>query len=242
MQVVVLCGGKGARMYPTTEELPKPLMHIGDRPILWHIMKFYSKHGHKDFILLLGFKGEMIKEYFINPKNRDLDWNIIFLDTGIETKKGERIKMAKDLIKGDKFLLAYGDDLCNVNINDVIKFHEENGKMVTLTSVKLSSNFGIVETDENGTVKQFKEKPVLDHWISGGYLVLNKEVIDHIKSGMDETDAFETLAADGKVQAFKHEGFWKTMNTIRDMRELNDLWEKGELQKHLGIENTRAKD
>ena len=240
MQVIILCGGKGTRMHPTTELLPKPLMHIGDRPILWHIMKFYSKHGHKDFILLLGFKGKMIKEYFSKLENLDSDWNITFLDTGLETKKGDRIRMAKELIKGDKFLLAYGDDLCNVNINDVIKFHEENSKMVTLTSIKLVSNFGIVEMDESATVKQFKEKPVLNHWISGGYLVLNKEVIDHIKPGMDETDAFETLAADGKVQAFKHDGFWKTMNSIRDMQELNDLWKKGELQKYLGIENTKA--
>ena len=238
MQVVILCGGKGTRMYPSTEELPKPLIHVGDRPILWHIMKLYSKHGHKDFILLLGFKGNMIKEYFNKPENIEADWDIKFLDTGLDTRKGERIRMAKDSITGDKFLLAYGDDLCNVNINDVIKFHEKNGKTVTLTSVKLLSNFGIVEMDDNGTVKQFREKPVLDHWISGGYLVLNKEVIDHIKPGMDETDAFEALAAEGRVQAFRHDGFWKTMNTIKDMQDLNDMWKKGELQKHLGIENS----
>ena len=122
--------------------------------------------------------------------------------------------------------------------NDVIKFHEENGKMVTLTSVKTTSNFGIIEMDENGLVKQFKEKPILDYWINGGYLVLNKEVIDYIKPGKDETDAFETLAAKGAVQAFKHDGFWKTMNTIKDMEDLNDLWEKGELQKQLGIKNS----
>lgn len=238
MQVVILCGGKGTRMYPSTEELPKPLIYVGDRPILWHIMKLYSKHGHKDFILLLGFKGNMIKEYFSKPETIEDDWNIKFLDTGLGTRKGERIKMAKDSITGDKFLLAYGDDLCNVNINDVIKFHEENGKAVTLTSVKLLSNFGIVEMDDNGTVKQFREKPVLDHWISGGYLVLNKEVIDYIKPGMDETDAFEALAAEGRVQAFRHDGFWKTMNTIKDMQDLNDMWKSGELQKHLGIENS----
>lgn len=238
MQVVILCGGKGTRMYPSTEELPKPLIYVGDRPILWHIMKLYSKYGHRDFILLLGFKGNMIKEYFSKPENIEADWDIKFLDTGLDTRKGERIRMVKDSITGDKFLLAYGDDLCNVNINDVIKFHEKNGKTVTLTSVKLLSNFGIVEMAENGTVKQFREKPVLDHWISGGYLVLNKEVIDHIKPGMDETDAFEALAAEGRVQAFRHDGFWKTMNTIKDMQDLNDMWKKGELQKHLGIENS----
>jgi len=225
-------------MYPTTEELPKPMIHIGDRPILWHIMKLYSKHGHKDFILLLGFKGDMIKEYFTKSENIEPEWNITFLDTGLETSKGDRIRMTKNLITGNKFLLAYGDDLCNVNINDVIRFHEDNGKMVTLTSVKLLSNFGVIEMDGNGTVKKFKEKPVLDYWISGGYLVLNKEVIDYIKPGMDETDAFEVLTTKGAVQAFKHDGFWKTMNTIRDMQDLNEMWKKGELQKQLGIENS----
>jgi len=238
MQVVILCGGKGTRMYPKTEEVPKPLMYVGDRPILWHIMKLYSRHGHKDFILLLGFRGDMIKEYFGKPENTEPDWDIEFLDTGLDTKKGQRIVMAKDLIKDDKFLLAYGDDLCDVNINDVIKFHEKNGKMVTLTSVRLASDFGIVDMDDDGTVKQFKEKPILDYWISGGYLVLNKEVIDYIGPGMDETDAFELLAKEGNVQAFKHYGFWRTMNTIKDMQKLNELWKKGELQKNLGVENS----
>ncbi len=237
MQVVILCGGKGTRMYPTTEDLPKPLIHIGNRPILWHIMKLYSKYGHKEFILLLGFKGDMIKNYFSAAENVEPDWKITFLDTGLTTGKGDRIKQAKNLISGDKFLLAYGDDLCNVNINDVIKLHEKNGNMVTLTSVKLKSNFGIVDMDEYGKVKQFREKPVLDHWISGGYLVVDKEVIDHIGEGMDETDAFELLAVDGKVQAFKHDGFWKTMNTIKEMQELNEMWKNGELQEKLGIHN-----
>lgn len=238
MQVLILCGGKGTRMYPRTEEVPKPLIYVGDRPILWHIMKLYSKHGHNDFILLLGFRGEMIREYFNNPENREHEWNIKFLDTGLNTKKGQRIVMAKKLIRGDRFLLAYGDDLCSVDINDVIKLHEDNGMMVTLTSVKLESNFGIVEMDDDGKVMQFREKPTLDHWISGGYLVVNKEVIDHIGPEMDETDAFELLAKRGKVQAFRYNGFWRTMNTIKDMKLLNDMWERGELQKELGIANS----
>lgn len=232
MEVVILCGGKGTRMYPQTEEIPKPLIYVGGKPILWHIMKQYSIHGHKDFVLLLGFKGHMIKDYFDKDGNKEADWNITFLDTGLNSTKGDRIRQAKNHINGDKFLLAYGDDLCNVNISELIDFHEKNEKMVTLTSVKLKSNFGIVDLDESGTVRQFKEKPILDHWISGGYLVVNKEVIDYIGPDMDETDAFEELAKDGKVQAFKHDGFWKTMNTIKDMKEMNDLWESGEIQKH----------
>lgn len=238
MQVVILCGGKGTRMYPTTEELPKPLIHIGDRPILWHIMKFYSKYGHKDFILLLGFKGEMIKEYFGKPENIEPSWKIKFLDTGMETNKGQRIVIAKDFIRDDPFLLAYGDDLCNVNVNKVINFHKKNKKMVTLTSVRLKSNFGVLELDNKGTVKRFKEKPLLDYWISAGYIVMDKKVIDYIQTGLDETDAFEILAKKGKVQAFQHHGFWKTMNTIKDMEELNELWKKGELQRELNTENS----
>jgi glucose-1-phosphate cytidylyltransferase len=233
MQVVVLCGGMGSRMYPATKELPKPLIHIGDKPILWHIMNLYASHGHKEFILLIGYKGEEIKQYFSDKKNVGEDWKITFLDTGIETRKGDRLKMAKDLITGKSFLLAYGDDLSNVDINKVIDMHERNRKMVTLTSVRLTSNFGIVDMTPDGTVIQFREKPQLDQWINGGYLVVDKDVIGHIAPGKDETDAFAELAKEGKVQAYKHEGFWKTMNTIKDMEELNDLWNKGELQKHL---------
>lgn len=237
MQVLILCGGKGTRMLPTTERIPKPLIYIGDKPILWHIMKLYSRHGHKDFILLLGHKGEMVKEFFNKPGSKEPDWNITFLDTGLDTKKGQRIVMAKDLIKDENFLLAYGDDLCNVDINEVVKFHEQNGKTVTLTSVRPASDFGILEINENNEVLKFKEKPILNHWISGGYLVLNKRIFDYIKPGMDETDAFEELTKTGDVQAFKFEGFWRTMNTIKDMNTLNDMWESGELQRALYPEN-----
>lgn len=237
MQVVALCGGMGTRMYPRTEQVPKPLIYVGNRPILWHIMKLYAKFGHKDFLLLLGYKGEMIKEYFGNKDNVDSDWNIEFLDTGVNSRKGDRIRAAKDSIMGDVFVLTYGDDLCNVDINKVIDFHTKNNKMVTITSVRPLSNFGIIEMDEDGTVRTFKEKPILDHWINGGYMVIDKKVIDIIAPGKDETDAFEQLAKEGKVQAYKHHGFWKTMNTIADMDDLNKMWERGELQRSLGIEN-----
>ncbi len=238
MEVVVLCGGRGIRMYPATEHMPKPLIEVGGKPILWHIMNQYSKHGHNDFILLLGFKGEMIRDYFSKKENIAPEWNITFLDTGLESRKGDRIRMAKDSIKGDKFLLAYGDDLCDVDINSVIKMHEENSKKVTFTGVRLVSNFGVLEMDENNVIRGFKEKPVLDHWISGGYLVMNKEVIDSIKPGMDETDAFDVLSKEGQVQAYKHEGFWKTMNTIKDVQELNDMWNNGNLQKYISKEKS----
>jgi glucose-1-phosphate cytidylyltransferase len=235
MKVVILCGGKGTRMMPTTEELPKPLIHIGDRPILWYIMKLYAKHGHKDFILLTGFKAGMIEEYFGNPANVEPDWKITFMDTGVDASKGERLMKLNGLITDENFLLAYGDDLCNVNINDVIWLHEKNKKAVTLTAVRLASNFGIVDINEDGTIKQFREKPILDYWISGGYIVASSKIIDMLKPGMDETDVFEELAAQGQVQALKHYGFWKALNTIKDMQELNEMCKSGELQKHLGI-------
>ena len=224
-------------MLPTTEELPKPLIHIGDRPILWHIMKLYAKHGHKDFILLTGFKAKMIEDYFSDPQNVEPGWTIKFMDTGVDASKGERLMALNGVLKDENFLLAYGDDLCNVNVNDVIWMHENNKKMVTLTAVRLASNFGIVDMSEDGTIKQFREKPILDYWISGGYIVANAKVIEMIKPGMDETDVFEELAAQGQIQALKHYGFWKTMNTVKDLQDLNDMWAKGELQKELGIEN-----
>ncbi|MCX6820864.1 MAG: sugar phosphate nucleotidyltransferase [Candidatus Aenigmarchaeota archaeon] len=237
MKVVILCGGKGTRMLPTTEEMPKPMIHVGNRPILWHIMKLYAKNGHKDFILLTGFKASLIQEYFSNPQNIEPDWNVTFVDTGVDATKGERLMALKGKLKDEDFLLAYGDDLCNVNINDVIDVHQRNGKTVTITTVRLASPFGVVEMNEDGIISKFKEKPILDYWISGGYIVANSKIIDMIKPGMDETDVFEELAAQGQVQALKHYGFWKTMNTVKDLQDLNDLWSKGELQKQLGIEN-----
>jgi glucose-1-phosphate cytidylyltransferase len=224
-------------MLPTTEELPKPLIHIGDRPILWHIMKLYAKHGHKDFILLTGFRADLIEEYFSNPANIEPDWKITFLDTGVNASKGERLMALNSRITDENFLLAYGDDLCSVDINDVIHVHEKNNKAVTITTVRLASPFGVVEMAEDGTITKFREKPILDYWISGGYIVANRKILDMIKPGMDETDVFEELAAQGQVQALKHYGFWKTMNTVKDLQDLNDMWNKGELQKELGIEN-----
>lgn len=233
MQVVILCGGKGTRMHQISESLPKPMILIGNKPILWHIMNLYSKNGHKDFLLLAGYKKKEIEKFFSKSENSERGWLVNILDTGIDSSKGQRLVIAKDWIHDDPFLLAYGDDLCNVDINKVIRFHKKNKKMVTLTSVRLKSNFGILDMDDKGAIKKFKEKPFLDHWISAGYIVMDKKVIDYIQTGLDETDAFELLAKKGKVQAFRHRGFWKTMNTIKDMQELNDMWDSGELQKEL---------
>ena len=233
MEVVILCGGKGTRLLPLTENTPKPLLYIGDRPILWHVMKLYAAKGHKDFVLLLGYKGDMIKDYFSNPGNIEKEWKITFVDTGIDTKKGDRIRMAKEKITGGNFILAYADDLSDVDINKVIDMHVNNKKVVTITAVKMKSIFGIIDIAGNGEVKGFIEKPELDVWISGGYIVLSRKIFEYLQPGKDETDAFGALAKLGMVQAYKHHGFWKTMNTIQDANELNEMWEKGELKKVL---------
>jgi len=234
MQVIILCGGVGTRLLPQTEEVPKPLIPVGERPILWHIMKTYSQHGHKDFILCLGYLGNKIKEYFQNPENIEKDWNITFVDTGLKTNKGERLKRTKNYIKDDNFLVSYGDDISDVDINDVIKFHEQNNKIATLTSVNPICQFGVLDMNDNSEIIGFKEKPKLEYWINAGYFVFNKKIFDYIKEGWDlEKETFEALARDRQISAFKHEGFWKSMNTLKDAMELNKMWEKNELKKIL---------
>ncbi len=232
MQVVILCGGKGIRLWPTTEKIPKPLIPVGDKPILWHIIKKYSRHGHKDFILCLGYLGNQIKEFFQNPKNVENDWNITFVDTGLNSSKAERLRRIQKFIKGSNFFVAYGDDLSDVDVNEVLKFHQKNNKIVTLTAVNPISNFGILEINGNTEIVKFKEKPKLNHWINGGYFVFNKRIFDFLKEGWDlETDVFDCLTKKREIVAFKHDGFWRYMNTLKDVNELNEMWKSGELQK-----------
>lgn len=214
------------------------MITIGGKPILWYIMKHYADCGFKNFVLLIGFKGKQVTEYFNNSKNIEPNWKIEYSDAGEKSNKGTRIKKAynENKITGDKFLLSYGDDLCDVNINEVIREHEKNKKLVTLTSVKLVSDFGIIKLNGDNTVKEFREKPVIeDYWINGGYMVLDKSVVNYMKDGMEETDAFKILAEKGLVQVHKHNGFWKSMNTIKDMKILRDMWKSGELQKKLNL-------
>ena len=223
MKVVLLCGGKGTRLRELTEDIPKPLVEIGGKPILWHIMKTYSHHGYNDFILCLGYKGEKIKEYF-----KDSPWNISFVDTGLDANKSSRLKQIESLIDSDKFLLAYGDDVSDVNISEVVDKHKAHGKMVTLTAIPLQSNFGILDMNDDNHVTNFKEKPKLDHWFNGGFFVMNKEIFNHLDKGELEKEVFEHLASLNQIVAHKHDGFWKCMNTFKDTQELNEMWEKGE--------------
>jgi len=234
MQVVILCGGKGTRLLPKTEEIPKPLINLGGKPILWYIMKIYSKHGHKDFILCLGHLGDKIRKYFQNPENVEKDWDIRFIDTGLENSKGERLRKVKDYIKGDTFLVSYGDDLSDVNINEVIDFHKKNDKIATLTAINPIFQYGVLDTNDNDEIIGFKEKPKLEHWINGGYFVFSKKIFDYIEEGWDlERETFEALAKERQISAFKHTGFWKSMNTLKDTIELNEMWEKNDLKKIL---------
>lgn len=224
MQVVILCGGEGTRLSEYTKEIPKPLVDVGNKPILHHLMELYVHAGHKEFILCLGYKGEMIREYFKDNSK----WNIKFVDTGEKVNKAERLMKVRELIKEDTFLLSYGDDLSDVDINKVIDFHKKAGKIVTLTAVPLISPFGIIEVNKDKEVVQFKEKPKLRQLMNGGFYVMEKGLFDYIKPGYDlEKGTFEDLAKDKQIIAFKHDGFWKSMNTLKDVIELNKLYNRG---------------
>lgn len=225
MQTVILCGGKGTRMGEVSEKIPKPMMLVGDKPILWHIMKIYASHGFTEFVFCLGYKGEMIKEYF--EKNNNEKWKIEFADTGENSTKSERLMKIKGLINSDNFFLAYGDDISDVNLNKLLKFHEYMGLIATITAVGLRSQFGVVELDEECVVTNFKEKPTLEYWMNGGFMVLNKKIFDFLHMGELEDKVLPELAKLRQVCAYKHKGEWKTMNTLKDNIELNELWEKG---------------
>jgi glucose-1-phosphate cytidylyltransferase len=252
MKCVILCGGKGTRMKEETEFKPKPMVRVGQKPILWHIMKIYSHYGVKDFILCLGYKGEMIKEYFLNYRefnndftldlssdtkkivihNKDLeDWRITFADTGEDSMTGSRIAQIEKYIGNDEeFFLTYGDGLSDVNINELYKFHKAKGRIATLTAVKPFSYFGIVELD-NGLVKKFQEKPILEGVISGGFFVCNRKIFKYLSkdpSCVFEQEPLRKLAKDNQLSAFEHNGFWFAMDTYKHVETLNKMLLEGD--------------
>ena len=250
MKVVVLAGGFGTRMSEETELRPKPMIEIGGRPILWHIMKIYSYWGFNNFVILTGYKSHVIKEYFINYYTRYSDitvdmtnnsvkihntrnepWKVTMLYTGPETMTGGRLLRAKDYLGSKRFMLTYGDGVGDVNIPKLIKCHEKAGKIVTLTSVQPAGRFGSIEINKSGAVASFKEKPDGDGaWINGGFFVMEPGVFDYLTDG-DETvlerKALESLAENEQLNAYKHNGFWRPMDTLRDKHELTNLWTKG---------------
>ncbi len=246
MKVVIFCGGKGTRISEESIDLPKPLLNIGDKPILWHIMKIYSAYGHRDFILLTGFKGDIIKNYFMNysyhindidinlKKNqiklltkRNEDWNIKILNTGLDTMTGGRLKFVKKYV-GENFLLTYGDGVGNVNINKSISFHLENRKILTMTCVKEPTRFGIVDI-KNNSVRRFTEKDQSSvEQINAGFFVVNKKIFEYDlhKKTVLEKDILKKLAIKNQISAFEHNDFWYGMDSARDNLFLNSLWKK----------------
>ena len=226
MQVVILCGGKGERLKEHTDAIPKPLVEIGKKPIIWHIMKLYSYHGFNDFILCLGYKGEKIKDYFTN--NNEEGWGIKFAETGLETNTGGRIKKVQDLIKDEDFMATYGDGVSDVNIKELLEFHKKHGKTATVTCTKFRSNFGIMNIGENNLVSGFSEKPFMDMWINGGFFVFKRKIFNYLKEdSILERAPMQMLAKEKELVAFNYDGFWECMDTYKDTRILNEQWEAG---------------
>ncbi len=225
MKVVILCGGKGERLREHTETIPKPLVEIGSKPILWHIMKTYSHHGFSDFILCLGYKGEQIKEYF--SKNNDENWNMEFIDTGLDTQTGGRIKKIEKYIEGDDFMVTYGDGVSDIDIKELAEHHKKNGKIATMTCINFRSNFGLVDID-NDLVTGFNEKPFMDMWINGGFFVFNRKIFNYLdENSVLESEPLKKLAEDKELASFRYTGFWECMDTYKDTRTLNKMYNRG---------------
>ena len=239
MKVAILCGGKGERLKEHTETIPKPLVEIGNKPILWHIMKIYSYHGFNSFILCLGYKGEKIKEYF-TQNNRE-NWNIEFVDTGADTNTGGRIKRIEKHIGAEDFLATYGDGVSDINAKDLVAFHKKRGKVATVTCINFRSNFGIMKIGKNGAVSGFNEKPFVNMWINGGFFVFSKRIFEYLEEdSVLEQEPMKNLAEDGQLVAYKHKGFWGCMDTYKDTRALNEMHDNGRA-KWMVWQNVEAK-
>lgn len=249
MKVVILAGGLGTRLSEETVLKPKPMVEIGDMPILWHIMKIYSAHGYNDFVVCLGYKGYVIKEYFANYFLHKSDvtinltenrlqvhdsfaepWNITLVDTGLETMTGGRIKRVARHLNDEPFLLTYGDGVSDVNITEEVAFHKAHGRLCTVTAVQPSGRFGALDLGPDDKINSFAEKPKGDGaWINGGFFVCEPQVLDYIAADNTtwEREPMENIARAGQMQAFKHHGFWKPMDTLRDKQELDKEWQTG---------------
>lgn len=249
MKTVILCGGMGTRLKEETEFRPKPMVEIGGRPILWHIMKFYSHYGFDSFVLCLGYKGHLIKEYFLNYEfmNSDVairlgsqkrvtildggpeNWDVTLADTGQETMTGGRIKRIEKYIDGDTFLATYGDGLADVNLPELIAFHRRMGRIATVTGLHPVSRFGVLEVGADSLVRRFREKPQLDGVISGGFFVFDRRIFGYLDENcVLEQEPMRRLAEDGQMAVYTHRGFWKSMDTYRDVQEFKQMWDGGD--------------
>lgn len=250
MKVLLLAGGLGSRLSEETVLKPKPMVEIGGYPILWHIMKIYSSYGFNDFVVLTGYKSHVIKDYFINyyqqysditvdmqqnsveiHKTRNEPWRVTMLYTGQNTMTGGRIKKAQHYVGSEPFMLTYGDGVSNINIKKLLQSHQSSGCLATMTAVQPTGRFGALQLAKNGIITSFAEKPRGDgSWINGGFFVCQPEVFNYIEDGDNvifERDPLEKLAAAGQLHAYKHEGFWQPMDTLRDKMELTELWKSG---------------
>ena len=251
MKVVILAGGLGSRLSEETSLRPKPLVEIGGRPIIWHIMKHYAKYGFKEFVICLGYKAHSFKEYFTNffIHNSDLtidlsnnkiethntcgeDWKVTLVDTGLHTMTGGRVKQIERFITEDSFMLTYGDGVSDVNLHALLDTHNSHKKIGTLTAVQpLESRFGVLDLDKNQKIIRFTEKPKeTETWINGGFFIFRKEFFKYLKHEANlvlEREPFEAIAKDGEFYSHRHQGFWKCMDTLRDKQQLEKMWEEG---------------
>lgn len=248
MKVVIFAGGRGTRISEESILRPKPMIEIGGKPILWHIMKIYAAYGHTEFIICLGYKGWMIKEYFVNyfmhnadvtvdlkdnslkvHQNNAEPFKVSLIDTGLDTMTAGRLKRVLPYVGDETFMLTYGDGVSNVNMDDLMQFHKVSGKICTMTSIQATSRFGVIKIEEDGTIDSFEEKPEESGtWINGGFFVIEPSIKNYLKDDADnimwERQPMDDLAHDRQITAYKHHDFWKCMDTIRDKEELEEMW------------------
>lgn len=262
MKVVILAGGFGTRISEESHLRPKPLIDIGDKPILWHIMKIYSHYGFNDFVICCGYKGYLIKEYFAQYFLHEADitfdftkdngnqqiihghsaepWRVTLVDTGLHTMTGGRVKRVEKYVGNEPFMLTYGDGVADVNINRLVDFHKKHGRLATLTAVQPSGKFGALNLGEDAVVQSFTEKPAGDGgWVNAGFFVMQPEVFDYLADDNTvlEKEPLEQLARDGLLAAYKHKGFWQPMDTLRDKIQLDDMWQAGKAKWRIWGEN-----
>lgn len=249
LPAVILAGGLGTRIREETEFKPKPMVEIGGRPILWHIMKHLSSYGIERFVICVGYKGDVVRDYFLNYRARNNDftvslgahdeltfhanheesnWSVTVAETGAQTNTGGRVFGIQKYIRGENFLCTYGDGLSDINIDELRKFQLDKDKIATLTAVKPISRFGIMDISADGIVQNFKEKPQVEGWINGGFFIFKPEVFSYLKPNVIlENEPLEQLASENQLAAYRHNGFWQPMDTFRESKMLNELWESG---------------
>ncbi len=244
--VVIFCGGQGARMKEETEFRPKPMVSVGGKPILWHVMKIYAHYGFNDFILALGYKGDYIKDYFVNEKyfthdlvvntktgatkilreskaNND-DFNITFVDTGLDSLTGKRLLQLKKYITGDIFMVTYGDGVGNIDIKDLVSYHKKKGVIGVITGVHPKSKWGLVVADKNELIERFQQKPRLNQYVNGGFMVFNRKVFDYLRDDEMIEVTLDKLVKDRELAVYRHNGYWTAMDTYQDLEEVNKQW------------------